>query len=195
MESTFPPEVRLWAKLKVHWFCQEGSRHPDQDAASRRRSSGSGVKEAVMTSFRRVLFATDFSAASRQAFEEAIDLSKSNGGELVIAHAYQPSNLLPTDIYLVPAVYEELDTKLRENAQKKLETLVAEARRGGVPARWLILSGAPYEAIAEAAKETAADLVIVGTHGRVGAARFFLGSVASRVIAIAPCPVLTIRAA
>src|SRR6266568_4624042 len=48
---------------------------------------------------------------------------------------------------------------------------------------------------AEAAKENAADLVIVGTHARTGAARFFLGSVASRVIAIAPCPVLTVRVA
>jgi nucleotide-binding universal stress UspA family protein len=148
-----------------------------------------------MKSFRRVLFATDFSEASRQAFEQAIELSKENGAQLLIAHAYRPPNLLPTDLYLVPAVYDELDTKVRENAQKKLETLAGEARRGGVPARWLVLSGAPYEAIAEAAKENAADLVIVGTHARTGAARFFLGSVASRVIAIAPCPVLTVRVA
>jgi universal stress protein A len=170
------------------------------DILKRTRTASGGPpgwpqKEAMMKSFRRVLFATDFSEASRRAFEEAIELSKDNGAELVIAHAYQPSNLLPTDIYLVPAVYEELDTKLRENAQKKLETLVQEARRGGVQARWLVLSGAPDEAIAEAARENAADLVIVGTHGRAGAARFFLGSVASRVIATAPCPVLTVRAA
>jgi universal stress protein A len=194
MESTFPPEVRLWAKLNERWFRQEGSRHPDQDAA-RRRSSGSAAKEAIMKSFRRILFATDLSEASRRAFEEAIELSKDNGAELLIAHAYQPSNLLPTDVYLVPAVYVQLDTELRENAQKKLETLVQEARRGGVQARWMVLSGAPDEAIAEAAKENAADLVIVGTHARAGAARFFLGSVASRVIATAPCPVLTVRAA
>jgi nucleotide-binding universal stress UspA family protein len=195
MESTFPPEVRLWAKLNERWFRQEGSRHPDQDAARRRSSGSAAKKEAIMKSFRRILFATDLSEASRQAFEGAIELSKDNGAELLIAHAYRPSSLLPTDVYLVPAVYEELDTKLRENAQKKLATLAEEARRSGVQARWLVLFGAPDEAIAEAAIESAADLVIVGTHARVGVARFFLGSVASRVIATAPCPVLTVRAA
>src|SRR5512132_4396603 len=86
-----------------------------------RRAAGSPPgrpqREATMKSFRGVLFATDFSVASRQAFEEAIELSKDNHAELLIAHAYRPPNLLPTDLDLVPAVYDELDTKLRENAQ------------------------------------------------------------------------------
>ena len=58
-----------------------------------------------------------------------------------------------------------------------------------------MLFGTPYEAIVEAALENNADLVILGTHGRKGVSRFFLGSVASRVISTAPCPVMTVRAA
>jgi len=51
------------------------------------------------------------------------------------------------------------------------------------------------EAIVEAVRQQGADLIVMGTHGRVGAARLFLGSVASRVIATAPCPVMTVRSA
>jgi nucleotide-binding universal stress UspA family protein len=40
-----------------------------------------------------------------------------------------------------------------------------------------------------------ADLLVLGTHGRTGLSRMLLGSVAARVIATAPCPVLTVRAA
>ena len=97
MESMFPPELRLWAKLNARWFRREESRHSNQDAARRRRSSGSLATKAIMKSFRRVLLATDFSQASRQAFEEAIELSKDNGAELLIVHAYRPPNLLPTE--------------------------------------------------------------------------------------------------
>jgi nucleotide-binding universal stress UspA family protein len=61
-------------------------------------------------------------------------------------------------------------------------------------AKPLVLAGAADEAITEAAKDNDADLVIMGTHGRKGVSRLFLGSVASRVIATAPCPVMTIHA-
>ena len=50
-----------------------------------------------------------------------------------------------------------------------------------------------HEQIARAAKSKKADLIVIGTHGRTGLAKFFLGSVASRVVAAAPCPVLTVR--
>jgi nucleotide-binding universal stress UspA family protein len=51
----------------------------------------------------------------------------------------------------------------------------------------------PHERIAQAARSKKADLVVIGTHGRTGFAKLFLGSVASRVLTIAPCPVLTVR--
>jgi nucleotide-binding universal stress UspA family protein len=51
----------------------------------------------------------------------------------------------------------------------------------------------PHEQIARTARRQRADLVVMGTHGRTGLAKIFLGSVAGRVIAIAPCPVMTVR--
>jgi nucleotide-binding universal stress UspA family protein len=50
-----------------------------------------------------------------------------------------------------------------------------------------------HEQIVRSAKRQRADLIVMGTHGRTGVARFFLGSVAARVAATAPCPVLTVR--
>lgn len=114
-----------------------------------------------MKSFHRILFAADFSSGSEKAFDEAIQMAKGNEAELVIANAYQPPSFLPTDIYLSPAVYDELDSKLRENVEKKLQGLVEDARKRGVEARPLVLAGSPYEAIAEAAGTHRADLIVM----------------------------------
>jgi nucleotide-binding universal stress UspA family protein len=53
--------------------------------------------------------------------------------------------------------------------------------------------GLPDDRIVETARRENVDVIVMGTHGRRGAARLLLGSVAARVIASAPCPVLTIR--
>jgi nucleotide-binding universal stress UspA family protein len=62
-----------------------------------------------------------------------------------------------------------------------------------VRAKSLLLEGVPHEQIARTARRQRADVVVMGTHGRTGLAKLFLGSVAGRVIAIAPCPVMTVR--
>jgi nucleotide-binding universal stress UspA family protein len=151
-------------------------------------------KEDDMNPFKRILVATDFTDSSKPAFEEAIELAQKNGSELLIGHAYQPPNM--TQAYAVaPGVYDEWDRNLRIRVEQKLQELVNDAKKNGILAKPLVLAGAPYEAIVEAAKENKADLVVMGTHGRKGVSRFFLGSVASRVISTAPCPVMTVRAA
>jgi nucleotide-binding universal stress UspA family protein len=148
-----------------------------------------------MKSVKRILFATDFSHASEKAFDQAVDIGRENSAELLIAHAYQPPSVAPTDAYLSAALYERLDSKLRDAALQQLERFVRAARARGVRTHPLLLAGRPDEAIADAAKEQDAGLIVMGTHGRTGPARFFVGSVASRVTSSAPCPVLTVRAA
>ena len=148
-----------------------------------------------MKSIRRILFATDFSKASERAFEQAVEMAGDNGAELLIAHAYQPPAVAPTDAYLSAALYEQLDSKLQEAAAQQLERFVRSTRERGVASKALLLTGPAHEAISEAVKKQRVDLIIMGTHGRTGPARFFLGSVAARVVSEAPCPVLTVRAA
>ncbi len=145
-----------------------------------------------MSTFRRILVATDFSPASAPAFERALSLAKETHAELLVAHAYQ-ERALPQLGFATTASYEEWDREFRTHAAAQLEPLVARARGEGVAAEALLLPGFPDEAIVEAARARRADLIVVGTHGRRGAARLLLGSVAARVLATAAVPVLTVR--
>ncbi len=143
--------------------------------------------------FRHILVATDFSAASAPAVARATALAGETGAELTIAHAYQPPSLV-LEGYVPPATYEKWDHGLEEDTLKKLQRLVDDAGRAGVVATPLVLTGAPDQAITDAARDLDCDLVVMGTHGRTGVSRLFLGSVAARVISASPCPVMTIHA-
>lgn len=150
-------------------------------------------KEEPGKRFRRVLVATDLTPASTPAVKKAIGLAAENAAELILAHAYQPPSLI-LEGYVPPATYDSWDESIQSDARKRLQPYLDEAEKAGVPVRVLILTGAPEEAIIGAAKDCGADLVVMGTHGRTGVPRFFLGSVASRVISTAPCPVMTVHA-
>jgi nucleotide-binding universal stress UspA family protein len=147
-----------------------------------------------MPRLRRILHATDFSRASRPAFKWALDLARANRARLLILHVMTPPALvLPGEGYVSPAVYETLDASARRQAQKGLAALVARARAAGVRATAVLREGVPHELIARAARSLKADVVVIGTHGRSGLTRVLLGSVAGRVVATAPRPVLTVR--
>jgi universal stress protein A len=148
-----------------------------------------------MKPIRNILLATDFSAASRPAFRRALDLAKANSAALWITHVAVPPVPISPNGYVLPRVYDEMDAAIRADASKHLRRLLVLAQKAGVRGRTLLLRGAPSEALARAARGRHADLMVLGTHGRTGVARFLVGSVASRVVATAPCPVLTVRAA
>lgn len=145
-----------------------------------------------MTPFHRILMATDFSDASAPAWRRAVAIARENKAELLVTHAYLPPNPAQAGA-VAPGVYEEWEGNLRTDVEKKLQLLVDDAQRSNVVARPVVLTGNPDEAIAKAAEENEVDLVVMGTHGRKGVSRFFLGSVAARVISTAPCAVLTVR--
>lgn len=143
--------------------------------------------------FHKILVATDFSPASGPAVNEATKLARKNGAELLIAHAYEPPSPLQVDGYVAPWIYNEWDDTLRKEAELALTPLVEAARKDGINARSVVLKGAPFKAITDAAGSEHADLVVMGTHGRTGLSRLVLGSVAARVAATSPCPVLTVH--
>jgi nucleotide-binding universal stress UspA family protein len=142
--------------------------------------------------FRRIVVATDFSSASMPAFEQAVRLSKDSGAQLLIAHAFPEQG--PPEIGYAPASgYEQWRRDALATAERKLQPLVEQAHREGLDTRSLVLAGLPDKAIVEAATREGADLIVIGTHGRRGAERFFLGSIASRVVSASDCPVMTVR--
>ena len=146
-----------------------------------------------MSRIRRVLHPTDFSRASTAAFKRAVEMAKGNRAELLVVHVMVPAVPLMGDGYVSPKVYEDLEAAARSAAQKQLRKLVDKAKQAGARVKGLLLEGVAHERIAQAARSRKADLVVIGTHGRTGFAKLFLGSVASRVLAVSPCPVLTVR--
>lgn len=147
-----------------------------------------------MKTVRRILHPSDFSRASGAAFMKSIETAKDSEAELLILHVLSTAAIpVAPEGYMSPKAYEELYASARNWAQKQLDALVAKARRAGVRATGLLLDGVPYDQIVRAARGKRADLIVIGTHGRTGLAKLFLGSVAARVVATAPCPVLTVR--
>jgi nucleotide-binding universal stress UspA family protein len=142
---------------------------------------------------RRVLHPTDFSRASAAACRRANAESRANKAALLVVHVLAPVIPMAGEGYVSPSIYQQMSEAARTWAQRKLLRLLAVARTARVRARGLVLEGVAHEQIVRAAKRQRADLVVIGTHGRTGVARFFLGSVAARVTATAPCPVLTVR--
>jgi nucleotide-binding universal stress UspA family protein len=138
---------------------------------------------------RRVLHPSDFSSASDAAFKKAIDMAKASRAELLVAHVIVPVSGEELSLQM----YEDIRASIRARVSKQLDRLVAKAKKSGVRATALLAEGVPHEQIVHLAKTKRADLVVMGTHGRSGLAKLFLGSVAGRVVAAAPCPVLTVR--
>jgi nucleotide-binding universal stress UspA family protein len=143
----------------------------------------------------RILLATDFSAASGPAARQALEMARGEGKSLLIAHALEPPVPFSPDGYVLPRIYDEMALAQRQEAQRQMRRLLARARKAGVQARGVLLRGAAHDAIVRAARRHRAGRLIVGTHGRSGFSRLFLGSVAARVVSASPCPVLVVPAA
>lgn len=135
----------------------------------------------------KLLHPTDFSETAEQAEAQAVALAKALGAEIVLLHVAVYSE--GTLNFATQRIYEVQ----RKWAEEALEARTAAIHDQGVAARWLRRSGVPFEAIVAAATEERADVIVMGTHGRSGLNRLLLGSVADRVIRLAPCPVLAVR--
>lgn len=146
-----------------------------------------------MKTFGRILLATDFSPASGRAFREALRLARAGHAELLIAHTLVPPTPIAADGFVAAQAYEAMEGAARKSAQDGLARLLRRAKAAGVRARAVLLHGVPHEQVVKSARKHRADLLVVGTHGRSGLPRLLLGSVASRVVTLAACPVLTVR--
>ena len=142
---------------------------------------------------RRVLHPSDFSKASSAAFKKAVEMAKADRAELMVVHVVNPIVPVVGEGYVSPKMYEDVAESTRAWAQKQLDKLLAKAKQAGARAKGLVLEGVAHEQIVRFAKSKRVDLVVLGTHGRSGLAKLFLGSVAERVVASATCPVLTVR--
>lgn len=137
---------------------------------------------------KKILVAVDFGEASARALGVAGALARAFGAEVRALHA----EVLDAPPYFTHDQVTALDAQrrmARASAELYLTTFAAEAGAGAV--RPVVVDGAPAESILHQAAE--ADLVVMGTHGRRGANRWWLGSVAEKVVRAAAVPVLVVR--
>jgi nucleotide-binding universal stress UspA family protein len=151
-----------------------------------------GGEVDTMTARPCIVHPTDFSPASDPAFVKALEAAKRDGAELLLVHVLEPISAFSDEAYLARRL--EVREASATVARQGFEVMLARAKDAEVPATEVLLDGWPPEQIANIAKERGAVLIVMGTHGRTGVRKLLLGSVAERVVAMAPCPVLTVRA-
>jgi nucleotide-binding universal stress UspA family protein len=140
-----------------------------------------------MLRFHTILHPTDFSPNSAEAFRFACALARDCDARLIVVHAVEPAPAMVGEGTLVPYDLEEL----REDARRKVDEL--RPSDPGIHMETAIRDGPAPAVILDAANELEADLIVMGTHGRTGLRRLFLGSVAELVLRRAHCPVLTVK--
>ncbi len=140
----------------------------------------------------RLLVPTDFSAGSERAWAVARRLAGRLGAELVLVHVLVEAPLYSEGPFTMKRARDVFEAA-RAWAVKTLGEWTSTAAAAGIAARWVLRTGVPHQEIVGAAARERADLIVIGTHGRGGLDRALLGSVADRVIRLAPCPVVTVR--
>lgn len=148
-----------------------------------------------MTPIRKILVPVDFSAGSADAFAYALALATRFDAKLEVLHVWEPSPNIPNSrlawIDSEPAafweqVHNELTARLDDFVRQHAGTDVAAITQR-------VEAGYVAHSILAAIDHEHYDMVVMGTHGRTGLSHFLLGSIAERVVRLAPCPVLTVR--
>ena len=147
-----------------------------------------------MIALKKILVATDFSEPSDAALAYGRELARTFGASLTVLHIVD--NIL-TRAYGAEGVVladPELQREIETSAQRQVDASLFDEDRQALGAVGLVItSNSPSAAIVTYARDASVDLIVMGTHGRGAIAQLLMGSVAERVVRIAPCPVLTVR--
>ncbi|MBT8492345.1 MAG: universal stress protein [Deltaproteobacteria bacterium] len=144
----------------------------------------------------KIIVAIDFSRHSEAAVSQALKVARGIGAELILLHVGLMPDQIQFDDSVAPTAvteYQRLAKAHLDVDREKLSQLHDRISGQGVTVSKLFRDGHPDEAIIEAAADTGAKMIVVGTHGRTGFRRLALGSVAQRVVRTASVPVLVAR--
>ena len=145
-----------------------------------------------MSSFRNILFPTDFTPHARSALKYAAAFARHGGGRVVLL-SVQTAQVPPNLMTMPERLLEDEETQWLRQLRSQVKDLLTDPLFEELEVEPVIVEGEPAREIATAVRDYDIDLVTVVTHGRRGLARALWGSTAEEIIAEAPCPVLTIR--
>lgn len=137
---------------------------------------------------KRILYATDFSEASRTALPIVAAIARHYGSRIYAAHVWSP-RVYPM---VSPEVVSIMDRKQQREAQEELEKLLRAPALEGIPLQTVVRRGTPPEQLERVVKEHNIGLAVASTHGATGFKHRVLGSVAEELVRGLSCPVLTV---
>lgn len=146
-----------------------------------------------------ILVPTDFSENAQLAFEHACDLAGQLGARVSLLHVQDESTLrtaIKEGLMRSDSTDEELETGVQQLAEMRFSSMIAGMSGQETPVHRKLLRGDPVTQILEYAEEIRANLIVVGMRGNTPLEKLrstVLGSVAERLIARSPCPLLVVR--
>jgi nucleotide-binding universal stress UspA family protein len=147
-----------------------------------------------MIGIKNILVPTDFSPTSDAALMYGRELAGRFGATLHLMHVVDNLQMLAMGEAYYGEALAGLQATTEAHARQRLAELATDSDGSGPPIRPAVMtSTVPTLAIVEYAKNHAIDLIIMGTHGHGPLTHLIMGSVAERVVRVAPCPVLTVR--
>jgi len=145
-----------------------------------------------VSSFRNILFPTDFTPHARSALKYAAAFAHHGRGRVILFSVQ--TGTVPANLMTMPErLVEDQETQWLRQIRTQVKDLLIDPLCEGLEVEPVIVEGEPAHEIATAVRDYDIDLVTVVTHGRRGLARALWGSTAEEIIAEAPCPVLTLK--
>jgi len=145
------------------------------------------IETGALVKVKNILFLTDFSKASEAALPFAITCGRGYGAKVHALHILMPAPYVCTTPGLTVAAIEAEE----ENAQVEMQRV--ESQLAGLQHETVVARGFEvWPAVQQAIQDDDVDLIVLGTHGRTGAEKLLLGSVAEEIFRRSPVPVLTI---
>jgi nucleotide-binding universal stress UspA family protein len=142
----------------------------------------------------RAVFATDLSKYATKCLHRFVEMSSQGLSKVTLMSAYQVTINQRADMFGIPGVEPAIEEGFRDQIEKKMQHDANALKSLGCEVETLLKESEPNEGIAQAMKETGADLLIVGAKGHSAVERFLLGSVAHYQISHGQYPVLVVRA-
>ena len=147
-----------------------------------------------MIALKNVLVATDFGEAAEAALDYGREFARSFGASLHVLNVVDNVLMRVGGAEAFLGVYPDVQREVDEAARRQLDQRISDEDRRTLRAKAVaITSNATAAAIVGYAADEKIDLIIMGTHGHGMIAHLLLGSVAEKVVRMAPCPVLTVR--
>lgn len=138
----------------------------------------------------RLLVPVDLSEQSTLVLDHASALAEAYSASIDLLHVVEEA-AFPTAYGMDPLTPSQPD--VQERGREALESMVADMNDLPEPVNLHVLTGYAARDIVDFAKERAADLIVMATHGRTGLQRFLIGSVTEKVVRSAPCPVFIVK--